>query len=228
MIYVGTSGFSYREWKGILYPEDLPSKDFLSFYSQHFATTEINNTFYRSPSEKTAIRWAQQVPDSFRFTLKLNQRITHKKRLGNVDEEMAWFLKGVAVMREKLGTLLVQLPPYFKEDLGRLEDFLEKYARNWALAFEFRHPSWFSDNTLQLLRKHGAALVLSETDKAPAVRSVTAPFLYIRLRKTAYSQEELRDWAGWICSQERDGFVYLKHDTQAPRLAKELVMLLSS
>ena len=125
MIYVGTSGLSYKEWKGVFYPDKLPAKDYLSFYSQHFSTTEINNTFYRSPSEGTSAKWAEQVPENFRFTLKLNRKITHNKRLKDVEDEMEWFLKGAAALGKKLGTLLVQLPPYFREDTEVLEHFLE-------------------------------------------------------------------------------------------------------
>ncbi|MDA2926409.1 DUF72 domain-containing protein [Acidobacteria bacterium AH-259-G07] len=223
MIYVGTSGFSYPEWKGIFYPEKLAAKHYLSFYAQHFSSTEINNTFYRSPSETTAGHWAEQVPKHFRFTLKLNQKITHKNRLGNVDDAMEWFLKGAAPLGDKLGTLLVQLPPYFREDKKVLEDFLQKYSKKAALAFEFRHPSWLTDNTFELLEAHAVALVVAESDERPALRTVTAPFVYVRLRKSEYSEDELQEWARWIASQKREAFVYLKHDTEAPRLAKQLI-----
>jgi len=182
MIYVGTSGFSYKEWKGVFCPDKLPAKDYLSFYAQHFSTTEINNTFYRSPSEGTRTKWAEQVPENFRFTLKLNRKITHNKRLKDVEDEMEWFLKGATALGEKLGTLLVQLPPYFKENRDVLEHFLGEYSERAPLALEFRHPSWFSDQTLQLLETHSAALVVTSSDEGPGVRAVTAPFLYIRLR----------------------------------------------
>ena len=228
MIYVGTSGFSYKEWKGVFYPDKLPAKDYLSFYSQHFSTTEINNTFYRSPSEGTSTKWAEQVPENFRFTLKLNRKITHNKRLKDVADEMEWFLKGATALGEKLGTLLVQLPPYFREDRDVLEHFLEEYSETAPLALEFRHPSWFSDQTFQLLEAHGAALVVTESDEGSGVRTVTAPFLYIRLRKSQYSEEDLKKWAQWIRSQNKEAFTYLKHDTQAPRLVERLSEYLTS
>ena len=228
MIYVGTSGFSYKEWKGVFYPDKLPAKDYLSFYSQHFSTTEINNTFYRSPSEDTSAKWAEQVPENFRFTLKLNRKITHKKRLKDVEDAMEWFLKGAAPLGKKLGTLLVQLPPYFRENQVVLEHFLEGYSKRAPLALEFRHPSWFSDQTLQLLEAHGAALVATESDEGPGVRTVTAPFLYIRLRKSQYLEKDLKEWAQWIRSQNRESFTYLKHDTDAPRLVERLTEYLAS
>lgn len=228
MIYVGTSGFSYSEWKGLFYPEKLSPKEYLNFYAEHFTTTEINNTFYRSPSESTAKKWCEQVPEGFRFALKLNRKITHKKRLREVEEEMAWFLKGAAAMGDKLGTILVQLPPYFRKDLGSLRDFLQQYKGTNQLAVEFRHQSWFSEDTLQLLAEHQASLAVVESDEGAALRRVTAPFVYMRLRKSSYPQEEIREWAGWIRSLQQDVFVYLKHEDQAPALARQLVDALGS
>ncbi|MDA2933619.1 DUF72 domain-containing protein [Acidobacteria bacterium AH-259-D05] len=226
MIYVGTSGFSYREWKGVFYPDKLPAKDYLSFYAQHFSTTEINNTFYRSPSEETTRKWSAQVPQNFRFTLKLNQKITHKKRLRDVKEEMEWFLKGATALGSKLGTILVQLPPYLRENTSVLETFLKQYSDKVWLALEFRHPSWFSEETFQLLQDHQAALVVTESDQHPAVQTVTAPFIYIRLRRSNYSEEDLRQWARWIQAQKRDTFAYLKHDRDAPHLAERLIQFM--
>ena len=141
MIYVGTSGFSYSEWKRVFYPDKLPEEDYLNFYSQHLSTTEINNTFYRFPSETNTSGWAQKVPDSFRFSVKLNRRITHKKLLREVDEEMGWFLKGTEAPGPKLGCLLVQLPPYAQKSLPVLETFLRTYGQQHHLALEFRHAS---------------------------------------------------------------------------------------
>lgn len=228
MIYVGTSGFSYSEWKGVFYPEKLLSKEYLNFYARHFTTTEINNTFYRSPSESVAKAWCEQVPDAFRFALKLNRKITHKKRLREVGEEMEWFLKGASAMGDKLGTILVQLPPYFRKDLGVLADFLQQYKGTLRLALEFRHDSWFGEDTLQLLSEHGASLALVEADERSAFRQATAPFVYMRLRKSGYTQDEIQDWADWIRSLRQDVFVYLKHEKQAPELARRLLDALHS
>ncbi len=222
MIYIGTSGFSYPEWKGSFYPEDLPQNRFLSHYAEHFRTTEINNTFYRIPSAKMTAKWAEQVDDRFRFSLKLSQRITHKKRLESCDEEMGWFATGAAPLESCLGCLLVQLPPWSRQKLDVLEGFLEAHAAKWKLAFEFRHDSWMQPETYRLLEKHGSALAVVETDETPAVREITAGFLYVRLRKESYSQDELQEWAHWLSSSGRDAYVYLKHAAAAPGWAQRL------
>ena len=226
-ILVGTSGFAYKEWKGTFYPEDLPAKKYLSYYAQHFSTTEINNTFYRMPTVKLTEGWYAEVPDGFSFTLKLSQRITHFKRLKNVDEEMNFFLTSAAGLKEKLGPVLVQLPPNFKKDLAVLEDFLAKFASQARLAFEFRHDSWFDDELFDLLRKHNAAFgVVEKEEGANTPREVTGPFVYMRLRKGEYSANEMLDWARWIRSQRVPVYCYLKHDDRAPLLATELLKAL--
>lgn len=224
-IYIGTSGFSYPEWKGIFYPDDLSSKEYLRFYARHFTTTEINNTFYRSPSESTASGWCESVSEDFRFALKLNQKITHKKRLRGVEEEMTWFLKGAHALGSRLGTVLVQLPPYFRKDTAVFSDFVEQYSGSARLAFEFRHDSWFSEDILELLRRHEASLAVVESDERKAVREITAPFVYVRLRKSAYGEQEMEQWSSWIRSLQGEIFVYLKHDQEAPALARQLQSL---
>ena len=226
-VFVGTSGFAYKEWKGTFYPDDLPAKKYLSYYAGQFRTTEINNTFYRMPTAKLTEGWYAEVPDGFSFTLKLSQRITHFKRLKNIDEEMNFFLTSAAGLKEKLGPILVQLPPNFKKDIVVLEDFLAKFASHGRLAFEFRHDSWFDDELFELLRKHNAALgVVEKEEGANAPREVTGPFVYMRLRKGEYSADEMLDWARWIRSQRVPVYCYLKHDDRAPLLATELLKAL--
>ncbi|MBI2911915.1 MAG: DUF72 domain-containing protein [Chloroflexi bacterium] len=227
-IVVGTSGFSYAEWRGIFYPTDLPPKGYLAYYAQHFPTTEINNTFYRIPSAKVTAGWYEQTPAQFSFTLKLSQRITHEKRLREVADEMGWFLSGASGLREKLGPILVQLPPNFRKDVGLLGDFLARYAAQRMLAFEFRHDSWFADDTFDLLRRHAAALGVVEADERAAQRAVTGTFVYMRLRKTHYEEGELRAWGEWMGQQTVDVYCYLKHDDLAPVLAKKLLAMLDS
>jgi len=228
-ILVGTSGFAYKEWKGSFYPEDLPAKKYLSYYSQRFHTTEINNTFYRMPTAKLCEGWYAEVPDGFSFTLKLSQRITHFKRLKNVDEEMKFFLDSAAALKEKLGPILVQLPPNYKKDAEALDDFLGAYATKAKLAFEFRHESWFTDDVYDLLRKHKTTLGVVEKEEGEgpdASREVTGSFVYVRLRKGDYSKDELLDWARWIRSQTVPVYCYLKHDERAPVLANALLAAL--
>ena len=225
-IFIGTSGFSYAEWRGFFYPEKLASKGFLPFYAACFPTTEINNTFYRIPRLALTEQWAAAVPADFRFTLKLSQRITHIKRLKEVDQEMSWFASAALGLGNKLGPLLVQLPPNFKKDFERLDTFLGKHAPRSSLVFEFRHASWFDDEVYALLRAHGAALAVVEMeagDTLPRPRLVTGPFVYMRLRKGTYTPEELAGWAAWMQSQSVPVYCYLKHDDQAPVLAAALV-----
>jgi uncharacterized protein YecE (DUF72 family) len=225
-VLVGTSGFAYKEWKGIFYPDDLPAKKYLSFYAQHFRTTEINNTFYRMPSAKLCEGWYAEVPEDFSFTLKLSQRITHFKRLRNVDDEMKFFLDSAAGLKEKLGPILVQLPPNFKKDTDVLESFLSKFASKGKLAFEFRHDSWFVDEVYDLLREHKTTLGVVEKEEGEGpetAREVTGSFVYMRLRKGDYTADEMLDWARWIRAQSVPVYCYLKHDERAPVLAKELL-----
>ena len=226
-ILVGTSGFAYKEWKGTFYPEKLPTKKYLSFYAENFRTTEINNTFYRMPTASLCEGWYGEVPDNFKFTLKLSQRITHFKRLKNIDSEMEYFLETASSLKEKLGPILVQLPPNFKQDLQALEDFLSKYAAKGKLAFEFRHASWFGDDLFELLRKYNSAFGVVEKEDAgdglEVPREVTGSFVYMRLRKGDYTEDEMRNWAQWIKSQSVPVYCYLKHDDHAPVLAKQLV-----
>jgi uncharacterized protein YecE (DUF72 family) len=223
-VLVGTSGFSYAEWRGIFYPQDLPSKKFLSYYSQRFSTTEINNTFYRLPTLKLTEGWYSEVSGDFSFTLKLSQKITHIKRLKNCDEEMEVFLNAAAGLKERLGPILVQLPPNSKKNTETLSDFLSKYANRGRLAFEFRNDSWFDQEVYDLLREHNSALgVVEKEDGADAVREVTGPFVYMRLRKGDYSGDELKEWAKWIRRQQVDVYCYLKHDEKAPVLATQML-----
>jgi uncharacterized protein YecE (DUF72 family) len=230
-VFVGTSGFAYKEWKGSFYPEDLPAKKYLSYYGERFRTTEINNTFYRMPTAKLCERWYAEVPDDFSFTLKLSQRITHFKRLKNVDDEMNFFLESAAGLKEKLGPILVQLPPNYKKDVEVLDTFLTTFATKGKLAFEFRHESWFAEEVYDLLRKHKTTLGVVEKEEGEGPdtsREVTGSFVYMRLRKGDYTKDEMLDWARWIRSQSVPVYCYLKHDERAPILANELLAALNS
>jgi uncharacterized protein YecE (DUF72 family) len=221
---IGTSGFSYKEWKGTFYPEDLKAADMLAYYAQRLGTVEINNTFYRLPTRPLLAGWAAQVPEDFRFVLKVAQKITHFKRLRAVDEETSYLVETVATMGGRLGALLVQLPPNFACDVGRLQAFLGMLPAAMRVALEVRHASWKNPEVLALLEARGHALVITETDEEPDPELVrTAPWGYLRLRKSAYSADEIGRWSRRLAAQEWDeAFVFFKHEQIAPDLAQKL------
>src|SRR5262245_37509349 len=191
---VGTSGYAYKEWKGTFYPDDCKPDQFLRFYASRFPTVEINNTFYRMPSERVLQQWSEDVPDDFTFILKTPMRITHRARLREVESDVGYFLKVAATLGAKLGPILVQLPPNMKKDLPRLADFLALLPEGTRAAFEFRHPSWFADDVYDALRARQAALCIAEGDpdeaelRTPEI--ATAGFGYLRLRKVRYEESE--------------------------------------
>ncbi len=224
ILRIGTSGYSYKEWKGGFYPEDLKAADMLAYYARHLGTVEINNTFYRLPTKKLLDGWASQVPDSFRFVLKVSQRITHFKRLKGVEEETGYLVEGSRTLGPKLGALLVQIPPSFARDDARLDAFLTLLPPGMNAALEVRNPSWHDPGVYGLLEKRGVALVASQTDEQPEPAIVrTAPWGYLRLRKTEYKPGELTDWSRRIADMGwNEAFVFFKHEQIAPDLAEKL------
>ena len=224
-LFTGTSGFAYKEWKGSFYPEKLRNDDMLSYYAAQFPSVEINNSFYRMPAEKTLRQWTEQVPAHFRFVLKAPQRITHFTRLKEESKDpLAFFLKTAATMGEQLGPLLFQLPPNMKLDLPRLQNFLSWIPQGTRTAFEFRHASWLEDNVYDALRAANAALCVADIEEEEAPRVATADWGYLRLRRVAYTPEDVADWAGWTKAQTwSDAFVFFKHEDAGtgPRLARE-------
>jgi uncharacterized protein YecE (DUF72 family) len=214
-ILVGTSGWSYKEWKGSFYPADLPAEDMLRHYAGRFPTVEINNSFYRIPREKVLLEWAEQVPPTFRFVLKASRRITHINRLTDEDGSLAYFLRTVNVLGERLGPTLFQCPPTLRKDLSRLRDFLALVPRTWRAALEFRHDSWFTDDVYDALRAHDMALVGVDEDEGGTPLVPTASWGYLRLRRTQYSEAGLRAWSERVGEQPwKEAFVFLKHDDE--------------
>jgi len=226
---VGTSGYSYKEWKGSFYPEKLPAKDMLRFYSERLSTVEINATFYRMPQKSMLENWKEQVPDTFRFSLKAPQRITHFKRLKETDEDTKYFFETVSILEGQLGVVLFQLPPNMKKDLPRLEAFVNTLPQQPPAAFEFRHPTWFDDDVLELLRSQNRALVVSDTDDMPTTHiDKTADWGYLRLRRVNYSEENLAEWLERIRAQGwKETFVFFKHEDEGtgPKLAAQFLKL---
>ena len=234
-VRVGTSGYAYKEWKGSFYPADIKPAGYLPFYAGRFKAVEINNTFYRMPTEKLLLDWAAQVPEDFSFALKCPQKITHFKRLKECGEELQFFLRTANVLGARLGPTLFQLPPNFKKDLPRLQDFLTLLPSGWRAAFEFRHASWFDDEVFALLAAHDCALVWAETE--PEESDLVVPFVptaswgYLRLRRVVYDTAALRAWAERLRGTAwSDADVFFKHEDAGtgPRLAAEFIAILGS
>ena len=225
-VLVGTSGYAYKEWKGPFYPEKAKPDEMLGYYAERLPTVEINNTFYRMPRESVILRWADQVPDGFRFVLKASRRITHFGRLKNVADELRYFLQNSSALGEKRGPSLFQLPPNMKKDLTVLIEFLALLPKRWAAAFEFRHDSWFDDDVYDALKHKNAALVFAETDEGRMPFVSTADWGYLRLRRTAYTANELTEWARRIEERPwKEAYVFLKHEDKGlgPQYATQLI-----
>jgi uncharacterized protein YecE (DUF72 family) len=221
-LLTGTSGFAYREWKGSFYPEDLPASAMLRYYASQFSSVEINNTFYRMPAADTLAQWAADVPDDFTFVLKASQTITHRKRLKDVAEPVAYFFNAAAALGKKLGPVLVQLPPNMKRDVDRLNEFLPLIPEGRQVALEFRHESWFDDAVFDALRARRAALCIAHTDDLETPFVATADWGYLRLRQVAYADATLLDWVRRVQAQDWSRvFVFFKHEDEGtgPRLA---------
>jgi uncharacterized protein YecE (DUF72 family) len=227
-VLVGTSGYSYKEWKGPFYPKDLPAAGFLKYFAEHLPTVEINNTFYRMPTEKLVEGWAEQAPESFVFAVKAPQRITHIGKLLNPAELTGAFVRIAGKLGSRLGPLLFQLPPFLKKDVPRLQAFFAAAPKGPRYAFEFRHASWFDDEVWAVLREHGASLCVAEGEALESPLVATADWGYVRLRKDEYPDTLVNDWAKRIRGQPwKEAFVYVKHDEgDAPSVARRLAAAL--
>src|SRR5215831_15281341 len=224
-VLAGTSGFSYKEWKGSFYPEDLPAARMLSYYAERLPAVEINNTFYRMPKPALLESWAAEVSPEFRFVLKASQRITHFKRLKETGAEVDYFFGVASTLGERLGPVLVQLPPNLKKDLPRLEAFLATLPASARPAFEFRHASWFEDDVFAALRSKGAALCVAEDEELATPLVATAAWGYLRLRRQDYDDAAVSEWAGKIRAQTwEEAYAFFKHEDagSGPRLAAAL------
>jgi uncharacterized protein YecE (DUF72 family) len=214
-VWFGTSGFSYKEWKPIFYPEELSDKKFLEYYSRQLNSVEIDYTFYRMPNQKTIESWRLATPENFRFTLKASQQITHRQRLKVPSEALEYFLGVAPGLESRLGMILYQLPPFFRCDAQKLDMFLSTLPRGIRSAFEFRHDSWFVDDVYRLLRKHGIALCIHDADDRTTPMELTAGYTYIRLRRSEYVPEVKREWQKRIRDWAAAGtevFAYVKHE----------------
>jgi uncharacterized protein YecE (DUF72 family) len=226
-LLAGASGYSFKEWKGSFYPENIKAEAMLAWYAERLPTVEINNTFYRMPKTAVLETWAGATPESFRFAIKASRRITHIARIKveTAAEPLGYLYRNLAALGAKRGPVLFQLPPNLKKDLPRLSEFLRLLPDGHGAAFEFRNDTWFADDVYDALKAAGAALCLSEReDNAPPPLVETAPWGYVRLRLETYADDDLRQWARRLdATSWRTINVYFMHEPTAPAYAQALM-----
>ena len=231
MIWIGTSGYNYPEWKGTFYPADLSAAKMLPYYAARFPTVEINYTFYRMPNEKLVGGWAAQTPEPYQLTLKAPRRITHDSRLKNCGDLVRAFCGVAGTLGGKLGALLFQLPPNLKKDVALLDSFLDTFPPHVCAAFEFRHESWLDEEVYARLRARNLALCVADSERLSTPVVVTANYGYFRLRDEGYTADDIARWGDVIrekASSCDDVFVYFKHEEsgKGPAFALELMRVL--
>lgn len=222
--YIGTSGWHYKHWQGLFYPEGLSKSKWLEFYANHFDTVEINNSFYRLPSEAVFAAWHDASPSNFTFAVKVSRFITHIKRLKDSGELVAKFIARAAILGEKLGPLLYQLPTNMHRDPDRLESFLAILPRGMRHVFEFRHESWFDERIYEILQRYNIAFCVFDMPSFTCPLVATADFAYIRfhgsvgLYWSCYTDEELASWAGKLVNlaqKLKAIYIYFNNDAEA-------------
>lgn len=232
--WIGTSGWSYANWRGPFYPRGSKARDWLAFYAQHLHSVEINTTFYRLPRAAMLAGWHTHTPADFLFAIKAWRAITHFKRLRECDAVLTSFLGAIAPLAEKAGPVLFQLPPRFARDAARLSDFLALLPRGRRFAFEFRDPSWHDDSVYDVLVEYNAAFCPFELAALACPRVVTADFVYVRLHgrtaryRGAYPQAALADWAEWLgknMAAGRDVYVFFDNTDEADHAVRDALRL---
>ena len=231
-VYVGTSGFSFPEWRGSFYPDKFPTAKMLAYYAERFNTVEINYTFYRVPTEKLLQGWAQGTPGQFAFTLKAPRRITHDSKLQNVADLTQTFCRTAATLGTKLGVLLFQLPPTLKRNDAVFASFLDTLPEGTRAAFEFRHESWHDNVILETLRRRNLSLCIAESEKTSTPIVQTADYTYSRLRDEGYQSGDIERWASVVRSHDalQGAYVYFTHEEQGkgPEFAQALMTTLGT
>lgn len=221
LVHIGTSGWHYDHWKGPFYPKGLPADDLLAYYADHFQTVEINNTFYKLPEVKTLTEWRLTVPSGFIFAVKASRYITHRKKLKDPEEPVANFMERIAVLEDKLGPILFQLPPHWNFNSQRLESFLETLPAQHKYAFEFRDPSWFDDEAYSILEEHDAAFCIYHLAGRLSPKKTTSNLVYVRLHgpvgtyEGRYGAEGLEGWAATLSEWAEQGkqvYCYFDND----------------
>ena len=227
MLWIGTSGYSYPEWKGSFYPAKLPQKQMFAHYAERLKTVEINHSFRAMPEAEVISAWAAAAPSGFRYSLKAPQQITHHTRLVGAEEPLRALVKGASLLGQSLGVVLFQLPPNLKKDTEKLGDFLALLPTGLRVAFEFRHPTWHDDAVFDLLRGKNAALCIADSEDLSTPPVATADFGYFRLRDEGYKRADLKRWGELVKSHAtswKDTFVYFKHEAEGtgPAFAAQL------
>jgi uncharacterized protein YecE (DUF72 family) len=220
--YIGCSGWNYRHWEGVFYPETLAKSEWLQYYASIFNTVEINATFYRQFKDSTYINWYNKVPQGFCFSVKMSKYITHIKRLVDVSAEVQTCVASASLLQEKLGVILIQLPPSLKFDASLVDDFLAILPGNYRYTIEARHTSWLCDSSLELLQRYNVGWCISDTaGRYPYYEAITADFVYIRLHGSTqlyasnYSNSELEQWAQKIMKWNKTTWCYFDNDFNA-------------
>ena len=223
-LMVGTSGFAYSSWRGSFYPRRLKPAEMLGFYAQRLETVEVNTTFYRTQPEEVVAGWVRAVPADFRFAVKAHRRITHNRRMPNLEEAIRVLALEANGFGDQLGPVLFQLPPTAPFDAGRIERIAALLPSHWRVAYQFRHRSWHTPQVADALERMGAALVHGDGEAEPGLLGRGA-FIYLRLRRETYSRQRLTSWARRITGYlegGRDVFVYFKHEKLGPLYAQHL------
>ena len=237
-IRIGTSGWYYEHWRQVFYPAGLPKSKWFEYYAQHFNTVEINNTFYHQPKPQTFENWHKQAPAHFLFTVKANRFITHIKKLKDPQKPLERFFAGALLLKKNLGPVLYQLPPSLHKDIERLAAFVKLLPRKRIAVFEFRHLSWYSDDTYELLRKHNIGFCIHDLSGNKSPKMVTSDIIYVRFHGTSgryagnYPESQLQEWAAWLKIQAKNArviYVYFNNDVHghAIKNAKQLTEQIS-
>lgn len=230
---VGCSGWQYKHWRGDFYPSDLPQARWFEHYASVFDTVEINNSFYRLPEAATFANWASRAPSGFLFAVKASRFLTHMKKLKDPEEPVERFFSRVRSLRRHLGPVLYQLPPGWKLDLERLEQFLQVLPKDVRHVLEFREPTWYADRVFELLERYKATVCVHDMPGSATGRLRVGPFVYVRYHGASgrydgsYSADRLRPWAEWLNGERAKGtdvFAYFNNDVggHAPRDALTL------
>lgn len=223
-IHIGTSGWNYDHWKGPFYPEDLPQEQWLKFYTEHFDTVEINNSFYQQPEKSTVLKWCDGVPDQFRFAVKANRYMTHMKKLNEPEDSVQKMADTFSEFGEKLGMILFQLPPKWNFNEERLRNFVNLLPGDFHYVFEFRDKSWINETTYSILEENNIAFCIYHLSGYQSPLKVTADFVYVRLHgpveekyQGKYDEKYLSEWADKLKEwgkKGKDVYLYFNNDDQ--------------